>query len=302
MSCRSTSTHSPSRAPSVPSGRKPASLAPRATRWAIERTWRSELPQAMIIVSAMSVRPRTSSTLTLTAFMSSSALVTACCSLESPLAAGRARLRVAMRFVGCSCKVESAALRTVLGSIASRFKDDLAHLLRDQVARVAACDQECPQFGGGDFQLRAGMHVNTTGKLLVQLADAAGAVVHHHFPERPAGSRAPARAVCHDDVRKAEKVAPAVPLWQAEERVHAEQQAQRALRELRAQLRERVDRVGGTRTAYLAVIHDEARLLGHRGAHHLQAHRGTGVQLVAMRGMSGRQQEHLRQTQFLPYS
>ena len=27
MSCRSTSTHSPSRAPSVPSGRKPASLA-----------------------------------------------------------------------------------------------------------------------------------------------------------------------------------------------------------------------------------------------------------------------------------
>src|SRR5207253_2696289 len=67
MSCRSTSTHSPSRAPSVPSGRKPAALAFSTTRSASERTWRSELPLAITMVSKTSVSSRTSSTLTLAA-------------------------------------------------------------------------------------------------------------------------------------------------------------------------------------------------------------------------------------------
>src|SRR4029077_16303461 len=168
MSCRSTRTHSPSRAPSVPSGRKPTALAFSTTRSAIERTWRSELPDAMTIVSAMSVSPRTSRTLTFTAFMSSSAVVTAFFRGETRSVAGRRRVRVVM----CLSDVSwwPGVSWTLPCSIAPRLEDDLPHRVGNEVARIAAGDQSRAQLGGGDLELSDGVHVQAAGGALVQLA------------------------------------------------------------------------------------------------------------------------------------
>ena len=64
----------------MPYGRNPASLQRCTTRSAIDFTWRSDVPLATTIVSVMSVMPRTSIALTLTAFMSASASSTTCAS------------------------------------------------------------------------------------------------------------------------------------------------------------------------------------------------------------------------------
>src|SRR5215472_11461069 len=227
-SCRSTSTHSPSRAPSVPSGRNPAALAFSTTRSAIERTWRSELPDAMTIVSAMSVSTRTSRTLTLTAFMSSSAVVTVSLSGEARSVVGRRRVRVVMCLSGISW------WHRVLGilpcSIAPRLENDLPYCVRNEKAGIAPGDQSRAQLGGRDLELRHRPHVQTARGPLVQIADRAGAVVDHELTEGSLDRSFPPGAMRDDDVGQIEQLAPAAPARQAEEGVHAEQQTQGALR------------------------------------------------------------------------
>ena len=61
-----------------------------------------------------------------------------------------------------------------------------------------------------------------------------------------------------------------MPVRQSEKCVHAEQQAQRALRKFLAQLGQRVDGVGGARAAHFAIVDDERGLIGDRRAHHRQ--------------------------------
>ena len=51
------------------------------------------------------------------------------------------------------------------------------------------------------------MHVNAPAGLIVQVADAAGAVVHHHLAERPARGCVPAGTVRDHDVREAQELA-----------------------------------------------------------------------------------------------
>ena len=78
-------------------GRKSFCLANCTTRSAMDFTWRSELPEAITTMSVMSVRWRTSRTLTLTAFMSSSALLTMrrrVCGMEDLAGAAARRERV----------------------------------------------------------------------------------------------------------------------------------------------------------------------------------------------------------------
>ena len=87
------------------------------------------------------------------------------------------------------------------------------------------------------------MDINAPGGPLVQLADGARAAVYHHFTEGPAGRRFPAWAMGDDDMREIEQLTPAVPIGQAEECVHAQQQTKRAIGVLTTQLREGVDRV-----------------------------------------------------------
>jgi len=90
------------------------------------------LPEAMTTMSVMSVRRRTSMTLTLTAFMSSSAEFTIrsrVCGTEALgcAAARRGRVLVAI------------SLRRLLGaSITPGLANDLAHGVRNQEARVAS--------------------------------------------------------------------------------------------------------------------------------------------------------------------
>src|SRR5215469_1380022 len=182
-SCRSTSTHSPSRAPSVPIGRKPASLAFSTTRSAIERTWRSELPDAMTSVSAMSVSPRTSRTLTFTAFMSSSAVVTASLRGEMRSVAGRRRVRVVMCLSGVSWWLLVCGILPC--SIAPRLENDLPYRIGNEEAGIAAGDDERAQLGGGDLELGDGSHVQAARRPIVEVADRAGAVIDHQLSERP---------------------------------------------------------------------------------------------------------------------
>ena len=80
---------------------------------------------------------------------------------------------------------------------------------------------------------------------------AAGAAIDHDLAQRPLRRRLPAGPVRDDDVREIEDLLPAVPVRQAEEGVHAQQQAQRALRKFLAQLGQRIDRVGRARCAAL---------------------------------------------------
>src|SRR5215472_6716280 len=297
-SCRSTSTHSPSRAPSVPSGRNPAALAFSTTRSAIERTWRSELPDAMTIVSAMSVSPRTSRTLTLAAFISSSAVVTASLRGDTRSAVGRRLVRVVMCLSGVSWW--PGVSRILPCSIAPRVEDDLPYCIGNEIAGIAAGDQSRAQLGGGDLELRHRAHVEAAGRPFAQLSCRAGAVVDHELPERSPGRRLPPGPMGDDDVGEPEELAPAMPARQAEEGVHAEQQAQRPLWVLAAQLAERVDRVRETGAAYLAVVDHETRLVRNRGPHHREPLLRACIQVVTVRGAPGREETHLGEPELLP--
>src|ERR1700758_2625247 len=104
----------------------------------------------------------------------------------------------------------------------------------------------------------------------------------------------------YDYVGQVEQLAPAVPAGQAEEGVHPEQQTQRALRVLAAQLGERVDRVRHAGAAHFAVVDHEARLIGDRRLDHLQAQLRGRVQMIAVRGTAGRQEAHLGEPELLP--
>ena len=103
-----------------------------------------------------------------------------------------------------------------------------------------------------------------------------------------------------DHVRELEQLAPAVPVRQAQERIHAEQQTQRPARKFGAQLGQRVDGVGRSRAANLAIVDDECGLAGHRGTHHRHAQRGIGERALAMRRAASRQEAHLGELERLP--
>ena len=78
---------------------------------------------------------------------------------------------------------------------------------------------------------------------LVQIVDAPGAAVDHQLAQGPAGRRAPAGAVRDHHVRKLQDLAPLMPLRQAQERIHAHDEAERAVGMLSPQLGEREHRV-----------------------------------------------------------
>jgi len=83
--------------------------------------------------------------------------------------------------------------------------------------------------------------------------------------EETAVGRAPSGPVRDDEVREVEQLVPAVPRRQAEECVHPNEQAERLLREVPAEARERIDRVRGALTLELARVRDELRLALDRG-------------------------------------
>src|SRR5690554_5261694 len=78
ISAKSTSTQSPTSSPSTPTMATSCSLSLLTTLAAIERTWREDVPLAIIMLSAISVSAETSSSLTSLAFISARVLSTNC--------------------------------------------------------------------------------------------------------------------------------------------------------------------------------------------------------------------------------
>src|SRR4029453_6857978 len=178
----------------------------------------------MTTMSVISVRCRTSRTLTLTAFMSSSALLTM-------------RSRVCgMECLGCAAVRREAvlvaiSLRLLLGpSITPGRTNDLAHGVRHQESRVTARIDNLAQFCRRYFELGNGMYVDAAGRRPVQGVHRSRTAIHHEFAERALGGGLPAGPVANHDMREIEQLTPAVPVRHPQERVHAEQQAQRSIR------------------------------------------------------------------------
>ena len=67
-----------------------------------------------------------------------------------------------------------------------------------------------------------------------------------------------------------------------------------------AQLGQRVDGVGRAGAAHFAIVHDESRLVGHRGAHHRHAQRSIRQRAFAMRWIARRKETHFGELQRLP--
>src|SRR4051812_22576273 len=191
-------------------GWKSFCLANCTTRSAIDLTWRSELPEAMTTTSVMSVRCRTSSTLTLTAFMSSSAVLT-----MRSRACGTAGLAGAVARRGRA--LVGIALRGSANgaSIAPGLANDLAHRVGNQEARIPSGIDDLAQFRGRDLELSDRVHVDASVQRAMQVVHRARATVDHELAQRPLRGRAPAGPVRHHDVREVEELAPAVPAGQA---------------------------------------------------------------------------------------
>ena len=184
----------------------------------------------MIMVSAMSVRPRTSSTLTLVAFMSSRAVVTVVVQLREAREGSAVRERVRVRVDHIrrwssyqECLGDRFAQRDDAEHSSRVSTDNFSHRIGHGMARIAPGDDQLSQLRRGDLELGPGMYIDAAGAVLVQLPHAAGASIDHDLSE-PAHRRGlPARAVRDDDVRKIEQLAPAVPVGRPEECVHAKE-------------------------------------------------------------------------------
>src|SRR5687768_9289971 len=126
----------------------------------------------MTTTSVMSVRCRTSMTLTLTAFMSSSAALTmrrrVCgrAGLAGDFAAlgarrGRVLVAISLRKWG--------GVSSTWTSIAPGLANDLANGIRDQETRVPARVDDLSQFCRRYFELRDRVHVDAAGQRAMQI-------------------------------------------------------------------------------------------------------------------------------------
>src|SRR5580658_4468420 len=102
------------------------------------------------------------------------------------------------------------------------------------------------------------MDVDTPGALLVQITDAARAAVDEKLPERTHAGRPPAGPVSDHQVSELQKLAPLVPLGQAQECVHADDETETSVRILMSQLGQGLDGVGGACLANLAIVDHES--------------------------------------------
>ena len=90
-----------------------------------------------------------------------------------------------------------------------------------------------------------------------------------------------------------------MPFGQAQESVHADDQAQAPVRIFVTQLPQRLDRIGRPLLAHFAIVDDEARLSCGRELDHLEALLRIGDRLIAVRRIAGGQEADLLQTQRL---
>src|ERR1700744_642 len=143
------------------------------------------------------------------------------------------------------------------------------------------------------------MYENVTRARLVQVIDATGAPVHQQLAERSHPGRAPARPVRHDQVRQLQQFLPLVPLRQAQESVHADDQAEAPVRVLMSQFAQGLDRIRRSFLADFAVIDQKARLSGGCQLHHLEPQFCIRDRLIPLGRIAGGQEAGLLQSQRL---
>ena len=104
----------------------------------------------------------------------------------------------------------------------------------------------------------------------------------------------------YDQVREFQNLTRAMPVRQAQESVHAEEQAQGALGKFSAQLDERIHGIGHATAANFAVVDHEGGLVRDGRSDHLQPQIGTRVRRLPVRRAARGHDPHLRKVQFLP--
>src|SRR6202453_2494841 len=137
------------------------------------------------------------------------------------------------------------------------------------------------------------MDVNAAGALFVQIADSTRAAVHEQLPERSHARCAPTGTMRDHQMRELKELAPLMPFRQTQERVHPDDEAKAAVRIFVPQLPERLDGIGRTLFADLAIIDHETRLIGGREFHHFEPQLRIGHGPVAMRRIARGQKANL---------
>ena len=97
------------------------------------------------------------------------------------------------------------------------------------------------------------MYVHEAGGLLVQVINTMRAMLHDQLTKHTDVGRLPARPVRDHDMGIVEDFAPAVPCRKAKKCIHPDNKTQWMVRKFLSQRTERVNRVGGTAAAELAV-------------------------------------------------
>ncbi len=82
-----------------------------------------------------------------------------------------------------------------------------------------------------------------SGLGLVQITDTVRAAVRQELTERAHVRGAPSGPVSDDNMGKLQNFTPVIPLGQAQERIHTDDQTDRTQRKFRAQCRQGIDRV-----------------------------------------------------------
>src|SRR5882757_1583054 len=100
-------------------------------------------------------------------------------------------------------------------------------------------------------------------------------------------------------VGQLQQLTPLMPFRQAQEGIHAYDQTQASVRILVPQLGQRLDRVGRTLFAHLAIVDHETGLVGGRELHHLQPQLRVGEGSIAVRWIAGRKKPYFLQSQRL---
>ena len=109
-------------------------------------------------------------------------------------------------------------------------QDEFTHRVRHEKARIAPHGDELANFGGGDFKLSDRVDVNTARAGLMQIADASGTAIDQQLAQRSHAWRPPARAMRHHQMGQLQQIPPLMPFWQAQEGIHAHDQAQETRR------------------------------------------------------------------------
>src|SRR6185503_17664240 len=93
-----------------------------------------------------------------------------------------------------------------------------------------------------------------------------------------------------DEMGEVDELAGAMPASDARERIHAQYQGEWLRAALRAQFLERQDRVGRTRAPQLAIVDEEAIVVGHGRSQHREARLRVRRRRSAMRRVARRKE------------